>query len=93
MVLGCGSSHTHPVLLCSYHVLMSSAHYKSTAKWNLFVKYIEMLEYIENQILPFILLGEEGGDSPNFIRSGLKRPVGSPMLCPITTDHQRVYKY
>lgn len=52
-----------------------------------------MLEYIEYQILPVILLGEQGGDPPNFIRFGLKRPVGSPMPCPITTDQQRVYKY
>lgn len=71
---------------------MSSVH-KTTAKWNLFVKYMEMLEYIEYQILPVILLGEQGGDPPNFIRFGLKRPVGSPMPCPITTDQQRVYKY
>ena len=72
---------------------MSSVHYKSTAKWTIFVKYMEMLKYIENQILPVVLLGEQGGDPPNFIRFGLKSPVGSPMLCPITADHQRVYKY
>ena len=74
---------------------MSSMHYKpSTAKWNIpvLVKYMEMLEYIENQILPVILLGERGGDLPNFIRFGFKRPVGSAILCPIT-DQQRVYKY
>ena len=64
-----------------------------TAKWTLLVKYMEMLQYIENQILTVILLGEQGGDPPNFIRFELKSPVGSPMLCPITTDHQRVYKY
>jgi len=56
---------------------MSSVHYKSTAKWNLFVKYMERLEYMENQILPVILLGEQGGDPPYFIRFGLKRPLGS----------------
>ena len=39
------------------------------------VKHMEMLEHKENQILPFVLLGEQGGDPPNFIRFGLKRPV------------------
>ena len=68
-------------------------HYKSIAKGNLFVKYMEMPECIENQILPVILLGEQGGDPPNFMRFGLRSPVGSPMPCSVTTDHQRLYKY
>ena len=54
---------------------------------------MEMPKYIENQILLVILPGEKGGDPPNFMRFGLRSPVGSPMPCSVTTDHQRLYKY
>ena len=54
---------------------------------------MEVPEYIEHQILPVILLGEEGVDPPNFMCFGLRSPVGSPMPCSVTTDHHRLYKY
>ena len=54
---------------------------------------MDMFEYKENQILPVILLGEQGGDPANFIRFGLKRPVLRPFPWPITRDHQTVCKY
>ena len=47
---------------------------------------MEMSEYIENQMLPVILLGEQGGDPPNFMRFGLRGPVGSLMPCSVRTN-------
>lgn len=60
-----------------------SVHYNSIEKRNLFVEYMEMLGYIEIQILPVILLGEQGGDPPNFMRFWTERSSGqsNALLC------------